>query len=80
MKAEEHAAVSVAAADLAAVRARARTIVACRFLTPAARVAMLREVQAELLAALRRWRALSGIAPIATGLPSTARIGRYRAW
>jgi hypothetical protein len=78
MKAEEHAAVSIAAAELAAVRARARAIVACRFLTPAARVAMLRVVEAELLTALRQWRALSGIAPIATDLPSTARIGPYR--
>lgn len=80
MAADEHSPVSVAAADLAALRARARAIMGNRFLTTAGRVAMLRSNEAELIAALRRWRVLSGIAPMCSSVPSTARVGTYRRW
>lgn len=78
MAADEHDAVSVAAADLAELRARARAIITNRFLTPSARIAMLRSHEAAMTVALRRWRALSGIAPLSSEVPSTARLGPYR--
>ena len=80
MKAEAHTPVTEAAEHLAELRARARAIMANRFLTTAGRVAMLRENELALMAALRHWRALSGIAPMCSSVPSTARVGRYRAW
>jgi hypothetical protein len=77
---DEHSPVSLAAAELADLRARARAIMTNRFLTPTARVAMLRDHEAAMVVALRRWRALSGIAPVSPSVPNTARGGRYRAW
>lgn len=78
--ADEHSPASVAASELAELRARARAITSSRFLTTAARVAMLRENDAAVLVALTRWRELASIAPMVSGAPSTARVGRYRAW
>ena len=71
---------AVAAAELAELRARARAIMSCRYLTPTARVSMLRDHEAAMVVALPRWRALSGIAPMCSHVPSTARVGRHRAW
>jgi hypothetical protein len=78
--ADEHSPVSVAAAELAGLRTRARAIAVNRFLTTSARVAMLRENDAAVRGALHRWRELAGIAPLCTGKTSTSRVGRYRAW
>jgi hypothetical protein len=80
MATDEHSPVSVAAADLAELRARARAIMSNRFLTAASRVAMLRENETALRAALRHWRELTGIAPVCPSTASTSRVGRYRAW
>ena len=68
-----------AAADLAELRARARAIIACKYLTAAGRVAMLRTHEAAMLVALRRWRPLAGIVP-AHATPNTSRGGRYKTW
>jgi hypothetical protein len=77
----EHSPASIAAADLADLRTRARAIMGNRFLTTASRVAMLRENEIALRAALGRWRALSGIASVASDTRSvTAAKGRYAAW
>jgi hypothetical protein len=41
---------------------------------------MLRENEFAMRAALRHWRELSGVAPVCATGPSTAKVGRYRAW
>jgi hypothetical protein len=73
----EHDPVSVAAADLAALRARARAIVGNRFITTAARVAMLRDNEAAIRTALTRWRTLSGILNAPPAVPNNKAGGRY---
>jgi hypothetical protein len=77
---DEHSPVSLAAAELADLRARARAIMVNRFLTTSGRVAMLRDNEIALRAALGRWRVLSGISQAVPVVPNKARGGRYRAW
>jgi hypothetical protein len=73
----EHSPITEAAAELAERRLRARLIMASPHLTTAARLEMLRANEVDLLASLRRWRALSGIGPEISTAPSTARTGPY---
>lgn len=70
---------SAAAAELAKLRARGRAIATNRFLTPASRVTMLRAHEAAMMVALRRWRELAGITPMAA-TSTSSRVGRYRTW